>query len=285
MLILKVPEQESFMWDLRLTWDQLNAWSGSWSLLDAWAERAWTLQEWVLSPRVLHINKMTQWDCWESYGNEMTVRQMEPATLQRNLVLLGESGSWEAIVESFTKRKITYDKDRLPALSGMAQAYQEKTGCNYFAGLWLEDMPAALTWKRKGEKSSRSSGFAEGSIPSWSWASVEAHVEPRQWWGKKGLYASIQASFCESDPPHSFLGVKKAWVDIEGLLTLVTHCEEQQHWENTESSLCRYQIGTSIDPEMWNMVYLDVDGWSLEDDVAAKRIFMMLIGLSSIPVL
>jgi hypothetical protein len=130
----------------------------------------------MISPRVLHIDEMTLWHCFEGYSNEMGQRTMAPVISHRNLLAYTNEILWKDIVRNYTTRKLTNDTDRLPALDGIVQLYRERIGHTYLAGLWLEEMPKSLLWRRRAQDSKRSSGFNKGLIPSWSWASVETMV-------------------------------------------------------------------------------------------------------------
>lgn len=113
------------MWCLEKSWGFFNGYFRH-CQRDTWMKRAWTFQEWILSPKVLHIDKMTIWDCFEGYSNEISSRQMEPARLQRNVNGQGDGICWTDIVMNFTARKITKDQDRLPALAGIADLHRQK---------------------------------------------------------------------------------------------------------------------------------------------------------------
>jgi hypothetical protein len=267
-------------WNARLDWSKARHYLDEDIKPDAWTERAWTYQEWLLSPRVLHINEMTQWDCFEHYGNEMTCRETEPALKRRNQVLMGDRYSWSKTIEQFSAKKITYENDRLPALAGIARLYQQKTGRTYIAGLWLEDGPETFAWRKKSKHSRRSPGYTEGFIPSWSWASTEAQVTVSEGYrdgNRDGTWCSIKAWVCKYDPPGSLLQVKNAWIEVEGSLALVTNFErhaEPKHPEFDQSIMTAN--GTTCEE-----LYIDDDTWSLEDAVAAKTIYLMMLGNGS----
>lgn len=166
------------LWSFEKSWEEFNyKFSGIINPND-WMGRGWTFQEWLLPPRVLHIDEITLWDCFEGYGNEMTQRQIGPAKLQRDLLGIESNISWTDIVENFTKRQLTKDHDRLPALAGIARLYQQKTRYTYLAGLWVQEIPATLLWRRiKGAKSRRNSlAHPDGHVPSWSWAALETLI-------------------------------------------------------------------------------------------------------------
>lgn len=68
---------------------------------------------------------------------------------------------WFNTVQGYSQRELTYGKDKLIALSGLAHYYYECEGPSgasynhhkgeqrgkYAAGLWEVDMPSALLWQ------------------------------------------------------------------------------------------------------------------------------------------
>ena len=151
--------------------------------------RAWVLQEKALSIRKLHYNGSgLTWEC-----QMMTSKEITPWIQQRNLSAkelhnipitpipscldfgnpdprYGDTGSlawWYLQVNDYMKRRLTFKKDRFPAISGLAKEFSRRTGYHYSAGIWLEDFQRGLLWK--GAKSIEYLDFS----PSWSWASAD----------------------------------------------------------------------------------------------------------------
>jgi hypothetical protein len=141
--------------------------------------RAWTYQERMLSPRVLaYRNTVLEWNCRtrvDSYG------LLEPTTLLRNLKATPDSPysfsstPWSDVVAEYSLRKLTFEADKLRALSAIARVYHRETGKTYLAGIWKEDLPLALCWIPARHSGSpvvpRPAGYR---APSWSWASLES---------------------------------------------------------------------------------------------------------------
>jgi hypothetical protein len=73
---------------------------------------------------------------------------------------------WYKIVGQYRKRRLTFEKDKFPALSGIATEMAERIRYTYVAGLWLEDIHAGLLWSTIGTNC-RSQEYV---APSWSWA-------------------------------------------------------------------------------------------------------------------
>ncbi|MCJ1396867.1 hypothetical protein MMC11_000057 [Xylographa trunciseda] len=89
---------------------------------------------------------------------------------------------WFDIVKEYTSRELTVDTDVLPALSGLAAAFETKLADQYCAGLWKNDIIRGLMWDRLRPRQMLSSGLNQQSapsnyrIPSWSWASVKGRA-------------------------------------------------------------------------------------------------------------
>lgn len=205
-------------WILEEGWDVMSNWPNHKD--NRWMSRGWTFQEWMLSPRVLHIDSMTIWDCFQGYANELNKRYMGDAKRVRNPKELGRALSWEFIVNEYSGREVARAEDKLPALAGLAERYARATGHTYLAGLWREDLPFSLLW--------RCSGFACGArepgkrVPSWSWASSNGGVRYSSLSEGFTAMASISSAFCRYRPPDSFMAVEKAWIDVDGCVSLVT---------------------------------------------------------------
>lgn len=192
-----------------------------------WLGRGWTFQEWMLSPRVLHIDSMTIWDCFNGYANELNQRGMREAYLKRNPREFGLGISWRSIIEEYSTRHIAYERDRLPALAGLAEHYRRKTGYTYLAGMWLEQMPLSLLWLPNPYHPAERRELASQTTPSWSWAHCNrpvAHslldVIHSADFDDFSAEASIESHYCRYEPPSSISMVMEAWIDVDGPLSV-----------------------------------------------------------------
>lgn len=102
---------------------------------------------------------------------------------------------WFQIVQEYSSRDLTYWRDRLPALSGIARAMYHKTpgianreysgkvrmdGPNYLAGLWnSHDLEKQLFWYRASNPEAPS---GPPNAPTWSWVSVKGMISLIQGW-------------------------------------------------------------------------------------------------------
>lgn len=76
---------------------------------------------------------------------------------------------WHLLVEKYSRRKLTYSSDLLPAISGIASLMATLREGEYLAGMWSHDLLRSLTWSSPdGANCARISG---SDTPSWSWAS------------------------------------------------------------------------------------------------------------------
>lgn len=210
-------------WFLETNWNAFS-WGIRSSQTDIWHNRAWTLQEWLLSPRVLHIDTMTLWDCFEGYGNEANRRSMISPKLTRHPKGLGSPMGieWMDIVRQFTTRHLTKAEDRLPALAGLAARYAQTTGFTYMCGLWLEELPQGLTWSYiHGPGKAAAKRPSGSSLPSWSWACYDDEVlivpAIKHW-----TVASITSSSAGKPRVPGISGSAGAWIELEGPLKLIT---------------------------------------------------------------
>jgi hypothetical protein len=88
--------------------------------------------------------------------------------------------SWYRVVEELTTRRLTYDTDRLPTLSGLVLMTAEQTRRSYAAGLCGEELAIGMVWLSRdiyhtGERfpCRRQEKY---HAPSWSWASITGMI-------------------------------------------------------------------------------------------------------------
>ncbi|RSL58100.1 hypothetical protein CEP53_006270 [Fusarium sp. AF-6] len=153
--------------------------------------RAWTLQESVLSSRVVHFTPSSLiWHCRGESACEDQHRLlgvgMSEWNAQRDLhELFNSTGSdeenreeasrlWKTLVWQYTQRKCTFASDRLPAIGGIAECLAPKLPGRYLAGIWEVQLPFGLCWCRESEVPQL--GLGEVIAPTWAWASLPPGV-------------------------------------------------------------------------------------------------------------
>ncbi|KAM3087016.1 hypothetical protein ACMFMG_001125 [Clarireedia jacksonii] len=138
--------------------------------------RAWALQEKMLPPRTLHFgDRGAFWECRTTIASEFLPdgfpRQLVSPLVRRNKYSKFEN-LWRQIVQLYSAGNLTFGKDKLPALSGIAKLGHSETGDQYLAGLWRKQVEEQLCWYICCKASRRPAWRA----PTWSWASVDGQV-------------------------------------------------------------------------------------------------------------
>jgi len=165
--------------------------------------RGWALQEKELSHRNIHFSRnMLLWQCktfkastelpwFQTYFDDDTVFKdpgpwrtyNDPSEIGPGSDSLEIRDHWFRLVQAYSRRALTMENDKLPALSGLAKAYN----CgDYAAGLWGKHMPSALLWRSKRISSMTTPQMLFETIvprrpdqyqaPTWSWASVLGRI-------------------------------------------------------------------------------------------------------------
>ena len=152
--------------------------------------RAWTLQERLLSPRLLiYATHTLQYQCQKetvNLGNSTHIPSglgswrlpspfVDPCSgdLAVTLDVTQKSQIWKSIITEYSQRRLSYIQDKLTALAGIAEAFQSKTSLQYLAGLWAgELLPSLLLWEPVGY----SRPCPKYTAPSWSWAALDSPV-------------------------------------------------------------------------------------------------------------
>jgi hypothetical protein len=158
--------------------------------------RAWTMQEELLSGRVVYFGSpQLHWQCSSSYLSEDGLVDYIPEWREnwpiKNLTLLRSYEEsirkdrstayelWNGIIEQCSRRRITFEKDLLPALAGVASYFQDLIGDEPIIGLWRDQLIVGLTWKAQ-DGAQRAS--AEMNMPSWTWVSISGGIKYNDLW-------------------------------------------------------------------------------------------------------
>ncbi|KAK3342020.1 heterokaryon incompatibility protein-domain-containing protein [Lasiosphaeria hispida] len=150
------------------------------------SERAWVMQEALLSGRVLSFTADQMYmECrkfartdrlhhpvagWAKRKRTYRRHNFSLRSLSELTDIRRSHESWRDLVSHYATLELTKGTDKLPALSGLASEVHQATGDQYLAGLWLEDLPWGLIWKSTFVPSlPLDSPYV---APSWSWASA-----------------------------------------------------------------------------------------------------------------
>ncbi|KAJ3540059.1 hypothetical protein NM208_g5227 [Fusarium decemcellulare] len=143
------------------------------------SERGWTLQEQLLSPRVIScMQAEVHWQCRGHYQTEgglgfepKEMLQLESYVRTPSLhpSLLGNDlwcrATWRLIAENYSMRKFTYERDRVPAIAGITGYFASLMDDTPILGLWKRSIAIDLAWLAI--EPAQCSAVPE--LPSWSW--------------------------------------------------------------------------------------------------------------------
>lgn len=113
------------------------------------SSRAWAWQEKLLSKRVMLFAAVeVKWHCCEECSCECTLR---PDLGKLYIESGGKSDlesyeQWHELVTDYSGRKLTFQSDRLPAISGAASIVQGIVSSEYVAGIWKKNLTSDLLW-------------------------------------------------------------------------------------------------------------------------------------------
>ena len=179
-----------------------------------WNKRAWCLQEYVLSPRMLHFfeNRIV-WQCRGTLSAEDFVELRRSAgagagaDFRVQHILTTPSSyfslrppadleTWFRLVEEYSTRSLTQPGDKLVALAALATYLRPHLGSEYVSGLWLKYLDRSLLWL---SKDSRMQTGTHRRAPSWSWAALDgpvAHLHRLQ-----SSLPSLESTICIREGP------------------------------------------------------------------------------------
>ena len=190
--------------------DRPHRWSHDDALLHS---RGWVLQEELLSRRILsYADDAIFWSCLRINASDSEPERSTPDTIHRTednhrfkRVLAGHRPTetkwedyaywlWRRAMTQYTMRNLTYEKDRLDAISGVASTFASVLNDVLVAGIWKHHLAEHLAWWVGSQSlsprhlayagledfenglvsaNSRSNSFA---APSWSWLSVRSPI-------------------------------------------------------------------------------------------------------------
>ncbi|KAL8690679.1 MAG: hypothetical protein Q9218_003924 [Villophora microphyllina] len=152
-----------------------------------WDSRAWTLQERLLSARVLFIGKQR---CFFSCQHRQDVfvesddlvesgldRKFMPKVFQDYVPMMMQSSgcvnvsSYRRVVKAYTSRQLTFASDILNAFEGIATGFRPVFRSDFVFGLPQSEIDSQLLWQPSGPLSRRRDHKnGQPIFPSWTWA-------------------------------------------------------------------------------------------------------------------
>jgi hypothetical protein len=140
-------------------------------------------QERFLAPRCLHLGAIqVAWDCRTGFSCEtlpngyevgtMTVPELYTQWIECNDTYL--SALWFSIVNGYSRRQLTFARDKLVAIAGLSGTFAKIFNTKYLAGMWEKDLVCQLVWRAATTKLKPRP--KEYQAPTWSWASINLGV-------------------------------------------------------------------------------------------------------------
>ncbi|KAF0323043.1 het domain-containing protein [Colletotrichum asianum] len=211
------------------------------------SERGWAFQERALAKRFVSFGEFElQWAC-----RSLEDCECDELDLRKSQVGIEGNNSWrfrgsvgihakgdgmstqdahyfhrqwrKSVVTPYSGRKLTFQADKLVALSAISRVFQERVDDEFLAGLWRRELVHDLSWNRSRVEESRGCIGA----PSWSWASINGAVS---WW-KSSFVESlrhtepckvIEAECTAAFEVNPFGSVESGYVILEGLVIKAT---------------------------------------------------------------
>jgi len=205
-------------------------------------KRAWVLQERILSPRIVHMcSKLVFWECRHlqasehlPYGGHTYEKQSSSHSRIKRICYGSRDkdqddayADWEHLVGVYSYCGLTFETDRLIALSGIASMVHKRTQCEYLEGIWRKTLPISLLWRKWRPTATETTAKAlidvDGSpkylAPSWSWASATSSVDWPRYTENSWTCATVRR--CETslaNPADKFGAVLDGMIELRAPL-------------------------------------------------------------------
>ncbi|KAJ8126757.1 hypothetical protein O1611_g6883 [Lasiodiplodia mahajangana] len=254
--------------------------------------RAWTLQEQLLSTRIIEFGTwQTRWTCRENLsefnsraghvdGWRMERDVTSSYVYDRTWEMIKDNlqDGWNQVIRRYTQRKLTFGTDRPLAISGIAERCNNLCGDEYFAGLWKHSIHVGLLWAVIAtDREPRPSKY-QG--PTWSWLAVNSAVfnlqENQNKWNSEQFNAevvSIRADPVSAQAPFGAIRKGSGQLRIRGRLARATYYRDHsQGFDLERSSDHNVKITTSYGSVIATS-YLDCveDAFEDEQSVSSHR--------------
>ena len=156
-----------------------------------WESRAWTFQEALFSRRILMFNGSISWICrtaiWQEHINSPTEDEAYATThepFEKMFPLAARNpawpdlGRWADLVETYNKRKLTFDRDVVDAFAAVSSVFNSRFTGGLLWGIPEMFFDHCLLWRPKKVLRRRAYNHALSKIPfpSWSWTAWEGDI-------------------------------------------------------------------------------------------------------------
>jgi hypothetical protein len=233
--------------------------------------RGWVFQERLLCPRNVVFGEAMIWECREFGRSGLRPPVPEAA---RDVILDIKSRvspypeqrweqmdfyfAWSTMVHRYSICDLTFSRDKLVALSGLAFAMSRSfPGDEYLAGMWKSQLPQGLLW----HGNYKSAYPAEYRGPTWSWVAIDGGIGFDQTktykecaldelWVQIEKVFTIPAEGYGNDPRRVFARVKGGCIILHAGLGIV-------NLTPSTSPLTKFHIRTlTIGEQFWAVLSL-----------------------------
>ncbi|KAF5010796.1 hypothetical protein FDECE_3058 [Fusarium decemcellulare] len=172
-------------------------------------KRGWVLQENILARRIIHFTKdELLWECMECLKCECMevdnstintkstgmIRETQYVTFSEVNMTADKHELWLNLLPKYSSLGLTKESDRLPALSGLAKAWQARGAGQYLAGLWKDNILESICWTA--DPSIERRRASQYRAPSWSPFSLEfSHPSDPSETTRSGFYFGSSQMF------------------------------------------------------------------------------------------
>lgn len=216
--------------------------------------RSWCFQERVLAHRTVHFTqRQMYWECeeglfWECLDSDKSTNLYDEYSIGKISKGLVQSLSrtaidgqqpwfdrkpWFNAVQEYTSRSITYESDKLAALSGIAAALQQITGDVYFAGLWQSWFVQGLLWRFQDstidpyiQVAKKTVEVDEWRAPTWSFAALEGVAVYANYNQYTSTCATLEECIVVPKGKNPLGEVQSGFARISGPVTSITRIEQ-----------------------------------------------------------
>lgn len=266
------------------------------------SQRAWVFQERMLAPRTIHLGlSQAFWECNSFLACErfpcgslaISALQMPGYKTLNKLQAKGSrtlasrwndgnsiSEAWDDFVEAYSASKLTYETDRLVAMSGILNRFEISLGTP-LAGLWKKNLAVQLLWRKK-ECRGDSPSFGKRSVydfaPSWSWASLlETSISPATWrsYGRRrenNVVLGILEAHVEDRSQ------REGYIAMQGFIKarcyMVPIAVISEGLRNTGTLILQPELTHEVDVSLGARLYLDTKETKAGDRVWAVPVFL-----------
>lgn len=229
------------------------------------------------------------WECAETFEEESGIDlpkdsgfyiEYSMQAIAKSLNLIsdtlydGPRKAWFRMIQEYTSRNMTYQSDKLPALSGVIGALQGSTGDVCYAGIWKSWFLEGLLWRLQdpdkdiyvfARKQSYRVDFWRA--PSWSFAALEGVVlnETLESATKLNLCAQLEDVKVVPSGSNPLGELKSGYAKIRAPLTTLTITVQNHIGHASNGVACA--VGLRDQQQVYGGVHFDVESYETCDVV------------------